>query len=111
MRLLLLVALTVLVAGCTAPAAEVTYLVEARQFSFTPAEITVPKGQMVRLNITSADVIHGFSLPDYNIRETLYPNQTVSVAFVADRGVDSAAFCSVYCGEGHATMTFTVHVE
>lgn len=36
--------------------------ITARQFSFEPSIITVNKGDVVRLKITSVDVTHGFAI-------------------------------------------------
>ena len=78
--------------------------VRAFQWGFEPNEIVVKKGDKVRLLITSSDVNHGFNIPEYNIDVHLSPGQTVPVEFTADKAGAFQAYCSVYCGEGHAGM-------
>src|SRR3989344_9179716 len=45
------------------------FRITAKQFEFDPPAIEVNKGDKVRLIITSADVPHGFSIPEYKINE------------------------------------------
>jgi len=80
------------------------FRITARQFSFTPGEIEVKKGDTVRLIITSADVPHGFAIPEYGINEVLMPGEIVSVEFIADKEGTFTAYCSIYCGTGHSEM-------
>ena len=87
------------------------FSIEAKQFEFNPSTITVNKGDKVKLTITSIDVTHGFSLPDFNIVATLSPGNTVVKEFMADK-VGSFVFqCSVYCGSGHSGMRGTLIVN
>lgn len=79
--------------------------VEMRQFEFSPPTITIDKGDRVKLIITSLDVAHGFSLPDFNIETgPVSPGNTVIKEFTANK-VGSFTFkCSNYCGSGHSGM-------
>ncbi len=83
----------------------------AKDWAFDPGTITVHKGDDVRLHITSMDVQHGFSLPDYGINVKLPPGQTVDVEFIANQSGSFGYRCSVICGEGHRQMTGTLVVE
>ena len=76
----------------------------AKQFTFTPDIIEVNKGDKVRLVVTSADVPHGFSIPEYGINERLDPGKPVTIEFTADKEGTFTAFCSVFCGSGHSNM-------
>lgn len=82
----------------------------AKSWAFEPKVITIKKGQKVQLEITSVDVTHGFSLPDFNVQVSLEPNQTQIVEFTPDKTGSFPFRCSVYCGDGHALMTGTVVV-
>ena len=64
----------------------------------------VKKGDKVRLLVTSLDVPHGLSIPEYGINERLDPGKTVTVEFTADKTGSFTAFCSVFCGAGHSKM-------
>ena len=47
--------------------------ITAKQWEFVPGTIRVKKGDHVRLNIKTADVTHGFSLPEYGISQSINP--------------------------------------
>lgn len=76
----------------------------AKQFSFEPSTIEVNKGDRVKLVITSLDVPHGFSIPEYGINERLDPGKPVTIEFTAGKEGTFTAFCSVFCGSGHSNM-------
>lgn len=83
----------------------------AKKWSFEPGAITVNKGDKVRLSITSVDVAHGFSLPDFGVNASLKPNETTTVEFTADKTGTFSFFCSVFCGAGHSEMNGTLIVK
>jgi cytochrome c oxidase subunit 2 len=86
-------------------------VLEARRFEFSPSTVTVTAGSTVKMTIKSVDVQHGFSLPDFNISETLEPNKTVEIEFVADKKGTFNFFCNTYCGAGHSSMNGRLIVE
>lgn len=88
-----------------------TFDVVAQQFEFSPASITVNQGDTVVLNLTTADVPHGFSLPQFDVNETITPGKTKTVEFVADTAGTFSFACSVVCGAGHSGMTGTLVVN
>jgi len=84
--------------------------VTARKYQFEPSSIVVRQGESVRLELTSADVTHGFALPAYFIDVRIEPGKTREVNFVAtDPGTYGFA-CSVFCGIGHTGMKGTLVV-
>ena len=83
----------------------------AKKFQFDPSEITVKQGETVRLKITSLDVTHGFSLPDFNIDQQLEAGKEVTVEFVPDKKGTFTFSCSVMCGAEHRNMKGTLTVE
>lgn len=87
-----------------------TFSIIARQWEFEPSEIHVKKGDVVRLTITSRDVMHGYSIPAFGINEVLNPGIPVEVSFVADKVGTFTTTCSVPCGQGHGGMTGTLVV-
>ncbi|MBI1936399.1 cupredoxin domain-containing protein [Candidatus Woesearchaeota archaeon] len=76
----------------------------AKQFSFEPGTIEINKGDKVRLIVTSIDVPHGISIPEYGINERLDPGTPKTIEFTADKEGTFTAFCSVFCGSGHSNM-------
>ena len=76
----------------------------AKQFAFEPEIIEANKGDKVRLIVTSVDVPHGLSIPEYGINERLNPGEYVTIEFIADKEGSFTSFCSVFCGSGHSNM-------
>jgi len=76
----------------------------AKQFAFEPGVIEINKGDKVKLIVTSVDVPHGISIPEYGINERLNPGNPVTIEFTADKQGTFTAFCSVFCGSGHSNM-------
>lgn len=87
----------------TAPTTQ-TFDMVAQQFEFSPSTITVNVGDTVVLNLTTSDVPHGFSLPQFDVSTTITPGKTKTVEFVADEAGTFTFSCSVVCGSGHSGM-------
>lgn len=83
----------------------------AKKWEFTPSIITVNKGDSVKLTIKSADVDHGFLLPEFGINKKLEAGKTVTVEFVADKTGTFSFSCNVFCGDGHGDMKGTLKVQ
>jgi nitrosocyanin len=85
--------------------------VEAYQFGFDPAQITVHKGDIVRILVTSRDVPHGFFIKEYNINVPVKKGEVKRIEFLADKAGTFDIRCSVYCGPGHQDMRAKLVVE
>ena len=77
----------------------------ATKFAFSAMEIRVKKGRPVTLVLTTPDFVHGFAIPDFNVRVDLIPGKTVEVRFTPDRTGRFVFLCDNFCGEGHEKMT------
>lgn len=84
--------------------------ITARQFHFTPGEITAKKGQPIVLVLHSDDVEHGLRIKDFGVNVQIKPGKTVEVKFTPDKVGDFVGHCAVFCGAGHGTMEIKVHV-
>lgn len=93
--------------------------VVARQFFYTfqypdgrkvVNELRVPRGKPVRLVMISEDVIHGFFIPDYRIKQDILPGQYTTLWLSPDKDGSYDIFCTQYCGVGHSTMRATLVV-
>jgi heme/copper-type cytochrome/quinol oxidase subunit 2 len=86
---------------------------EGRPFTVdTVNEIRVKKGEQITLRLTSMDVVHGFTLPGYNISKILYPGGVAVVEFIAFESGEFEFYCSARsCGRGHLEMKGTLIVE
>lgn len=78
--------------------------ITAKQWEFVPSTIAVDEGDSVTLNVTSTDVTHGLSIPDFGVSETLTPGKTTTVTFIANKAGTFSFFCSIFCGSGHSGM-------
>jgi len=85
--------------------------VEGGSFYFEPSELTVKKGQTVRVNFTAVDAMHDFNLDEFNVDGTVVKEgESTMVEFVADQAGDFEYYCSV--GQHRANgMVGTLTVE
>lgn len=84
--------------------------ITAKRFNFEPGEITLKKGQPVVLVLKSADVAHGIRIHGLSVDVKVGKGGTAEVQFMPDRTGDFIGHCSVFCGSGHGSMIFKVHV-
>lgn len=74
----------------------------------TANEVQIPAGRPVRLELTSADVIHSFWAPRLHGKMDLIPGRTNTLWLQAsERGLYRGQ-CAEYCGLQHAHMAFFV---
>jgi len=90
--------------GAGAPKDNVIKLT-AKKFDYSPSEITVKKGEPVVIEISSQDVRHGFTLPDFGIRTDIQPGSVKRISFTPDKAGRFAFACDVFCGVGHEDMS------
>ncbi len=77
----------------------------AKQFEFEPARIEVTDGERVRLQVSSADSVHGLQIKKFRVN-TLIPRggKPVSIDFLASGPGTYEIMCSEECGDGHESM-------
>lgn len=90
--------------------AEVVIKVVAKRFDYTPNVIKLKKGVPVTLELTTKDVIMGFSAPDFATRADIVPGKTARVRFVPDKTGTFTFVCDIFCGTGHEQMDGTIEV-
>lgn len=61
-----------------------------------------------RLIVTSADVIHSFSVPRFNIKLDAIPGRINHVLYCPDRLGVFVGYCTELCGAGHAYMPIVI---
>ena len=64
----------------------------------------------VRLVMTSQDVIHGFFVPAFRLKQDVLPGRYVTLWFDPDRAGTYRLYCSQFCGTEHAEMGGAVTV-
>ena len=73
-------------------------------------EAVVPVGKVVKLQITSADVIHSFVVQAFGVRMDAVPGRLNEAWFKADREGIYYGQCSKLCGKDHAFMPIAIRV-
>jgi len=84
--------------------------VVAKRFDFTPSEIHLKKSMPVVLELTSLDVVMGFSVPDFGLRSDIVPGTTSRVRFTPDKVGAFPFHCDIFCGSGHEDMAGVIAV-
>ena len=64
----------------------------------------VPKGQPVRLTMTSEDAIHDFFIPAFRVKNDVLPGRYTTLWFEATQTGEFHLFCAEYCGTQHSGM-------
>lgn len=83
---------------------ERTFQIEASQFNYSPAVISVNPGDRVTIMLTATDVVHGLAIDGYDLETTSDPGQTARLTFVADQQGSFRFRCTVTCGNMHPFM-------
>lgn len=89
---------------------ERTIHVVASSFAYSPEQIRVNQGDLVTIELTSSDVVHGFYLDGYDLQFTADPGQTAQITFTAHQPGTFRFRCSVTCGDLHPFMIGKLHV-
>jgi cytochrome c oxidase subunit 2 len=67
-------------------------------------EMHVPVGVPIRLTMISQDVIHGFFIPQFRIKQDVLPGRYTQQWFIATKPGRYNLLCSKYCGTSHSEM-------
>jgi cytochrome c oxidase subunit 2 len=92
------------------PDGSATVRLIAQQYEFVPHCVSVPVDTPVKFRITSADVVHGFLLPDTNVNTMVVPGFVAEVRTRFSRVGEYQMPCNEYCGLGHHAMWSHVSV-
>lgn len=106
----------------TPPAAQAEVKVTAKQFNWNftypdaagkfdgsnnvtmENELHVPVGKVVRLTLSSEDVIHSFWAPNLRLKQDVVPGRAIVAWFEATTPGHYEIACSELCGFGHYSM-------
>ncbi len=72
--------------------------------------LVVPINKAVKVNLKSKDVLHGFSVPAFRIKEDMVPQKDNYSWFTAGELGNYDIFCTVYCGLNHSYMLSVIRV-
>jgi cytochrome c oxidase subunit 2 len=84
--------------------------VAVKKFEYIPPEVTLKKGEPVRLELTSLDRLHGFDLPELGIRVDVKPDETVTVRLTPSKAGAFVFHCDIFCGDGHEDLQGVIRV-
>lgn len=103
---------TVLAQGATQhPNRERVIKIVAQRFSYSPGEIVLKKGRPAVLEFTSLDFMHGFKIPDLNVRADLPPGKITRVRITPEKEGVYDFLCDNFCGAGHEEMSGRIVVR
>jgi len=102
--------LVVLLFAAQTPAPRVVEIA-AKRFEFTPATITLQRGEPVTIRLTAADHSHGLFLKELHVDLDAAPGAPDEVTITPQTAGTFTAICDDYCGSGHGNMKLTVVVN
>ena len=111
--LLILICFLLSAAGCqkqgTPGAQRITVVM--KKYSIEPSVIHVKAGQTTELEVSTADVQHGFDVPQLGIKETVRPGKPAIVTIKSPAKGEYNVVCGIICGPHHDDMTAKLVVE
>ena len=72
--------------------------------------LEIPKGETVRFNLASEDVIHAFWVPEFLFKRDVIPGHPNHFQVTATQTGTYIGHCSELCGLYHSKMLFTLKV-
>ena len=85
--------------------------ITTRNWAFSPANISVRKGEKVTLRIIGEEGVHGFAVPELSINKTIRLGEVITVDLPTGTAGLYRFFCSVQCGQGHIDMNGEIIIE
>jgi cytochrome c oxidase subunit 2 len=82
----------------------VSYIDEEITVSGQGVVIGIPLNQPVKLTMSSQDVIHSFSVPNFRVKQDVVPGRYTTLWFKANKLGEYPVFCAEYCGDQHSRM-------
>ena len=76
----------------------------------TDAPVVVPVNKFIKVQVTSADVIHAWAVPAFGVKIDAVPGRLNELWFVAEKTGTFYGQCSELCGTNHAFMPIEVKV-
>jgi cytochrome c oxidase subunit 2 len=84
--------------------------ITAKRFAFNPNQITIKKGESVKLRLTSEDVTHGFFMRALKIDEDIEPGKPTEITLTPQTAGTFTTICDHFCGANHGNMNMTITV-
>jgi cytochrome c oxidase subunit 2 len=74
----------------------------------SPAEMVVPAGEPIHINLTATDVVHSFYVPAFLFKRDAIPGRPNDFDLTIDEPGAYGGQCAEFCGVFHDRMTLTV---
>ncbi len=98
--------------GAAAEPAPRVVKITAHRFAFTPDQVTLRRGETVRLELHSEDVTHGFFQRALGLDADIPAGGTKTLTLTAPATPGRyLVICHHFCGSGHGNMHMTFVVE
>jgi cytochrome c oxidase subunit 2 len=82
-----------------------------KKYTIEPAIIRVKAGKTTELEVSSADVQHGFDVPELGIKVPVRPGNPAIVTLKLPAKGEYKVVCGIMCGPHHEDMQAKVVVE
>jgi cytochrome c oxidase subunit 2 len=106
--------LTILGVGCrnqSKSAADQHIQVVMKKYTIEPSVIRIRAGQTTELEVSTADVQHGFDVPALGIKEPVRSGQPAIVTLKDPPRGEYKVVCGIICGPHHDDMVAKLVVE
>jgi heme/copper-type cytochrome/quinol oxidase subunit 2 len=80
------------------------YVVTAKRYTFEPLRIEVRQGDLVRIELHTADIAHSLTIDDYRISKRVGPGHPVTFEFRAERAGTFPFYCDLKNEDGCRAM-------
>jgi cytochrome c oxidase subunit 2 len=87
---------------------EAGFQLSDKTYLLQQAELHIPVGQKIKIELSAKDVIHAFYVPKLGGQKDAVPGRDTVMWIQADRPGTYAGQCIEFCGAGHADMLITV---
>ncbi|NJL82718.1 MAG: cytochrome c oxidase subunit II [Chloroflexaceae bacterium] len=74
-------------------------------------DMHIPANRPVELNISAADVLHAFWLPEFRLKQDAIPGRVTKLVFTATRLGEYPIVCAELCGAYHGAMKSQLYVQ
>src|SRR6266853_5171136 len=111
---LLALSFAIFAVGCQShpkSTADVHIQVMMRKYAIEPAVIHVKAGQITELEVSTADVQHGFDVPQLGIKEPVRVGQPAVITLKSPAKGEYKVVCGIICGPHHEDMVAKLVVE
>ena len=82
-----------------------------KKYTIEPAVIHVKAGQTTELEVSTADVQHGFDVPDLGIKEPVRPGSPAVITLKDPKKGEYNVVCGIICGPHHDDMAAKLVVD